>query len=125
MPRKARVDALGALHHIIVRGIERARIFKVDTDRNDFLNRIVVAGKGTKPGQGPQSFLLLGVRELGMSMSELSKRLELSLASVSQSVKRGEKIADEGGFCLIDTLDVKDVPMPWSLLIVFKYILCY
>jgi CII-binding regulator of phage lambda lysogenization HflD len=31
-------------------------------------------------------------------MSELSRRLELSLAGVSQSVKRGEKIADEGGF---------------------------
>ena len=23
MPRKARIDALGALHHIIIRGIER------------------------------------------------------------------------------------------------------
>ena len=40
MPRKARVDAPGALHHIIVRGIERAKIFKDDTDRNDFLDRI-------------------------------------------------------------------------------------
>ena len=27
MPRKARIDALGALHHIIVRGIERRKIF--------------------------------------------------------------------------------------------------
>jgi len=40
MPRKSRVDAPGALHHIIVRGIERAKIFRNDTDRNDFLNRI-------------------------------------------------------------------------------------
>ena len=40
MPRKARVDAPGALQHIIVRGIERARVFKDDTDRNDFLDRI-------------------------------------------------------------------------------------
>ena len=27
MPRKARIDAAGALHHIIVRGIERRKIF--------------------------------------------------------------------------------------------------
>ncbi|MBW2617089.1 MAG: transposase, partial [Deltaproteobacteria bacterium] len=40
MPRKARIDALGALHHIIVRGIERRKIFKDDTDRNNFLDRL-------------------------------------------------------------------------------------
>jgi len=40
MPRKARIDAPGALHHIIARGIERRSIFKDNTDRNDFLKRI-------------------------------------------------------------------------------------
>jgi hypothetical protein len=30
MPRKARIDAPGALHHIIVRGIERGPIFSDD-----------------------------------------------------------------------------------------------
>ena len=39
MPRKARLDAPGALHHIIVIGIERRKIFRDDTDRDDFLNR--------------------------------------------------------------------------------------
>ncbi|MEJ2169945.1 MAG: transposase, partial [Desulfobacterales bacterium] len=33
-------DAPGALHHIIVRGIERKRIFRSNKDRNDFLERI-------------------------------------------------------------------------------------
>ncbi len=32
MPRKARIDAPGALHHIIVRGIERRKIFYDDID---------------------------------------------------------------------------------------------
>jgi REP element-mobilizing transposase RayT len=40
MPRQARIDAPGALHHIIVRGIERKRIFRSNKDRNDFLERI-------------------------------------------------------------------------------------
>jgi REP element-mobilizing transposase RayT len=40
MPRKARIDAPGALHHIIVRGIERRKIFRDNTDRNNFLDRL-------------------------------------------------------------------------------------
>ena len=40
MPRQARIDAPGALHHIIIRGIERKKIFTDDSDRNDFLERI-------------------------------------------------------------------------------------
>jgi len=40
MPRQARIDAPGALHHIICRGIERKKIFQDDTDRNDFVNRL-------------------------------------------------------------------------------------
>ncbi len=37
MPRQARLDALGALHHIIVRGINKAPIFKDDEDKTRFL----------------------------------------------------------------------------------------
>ena len=40
MPPKARIDALGALHHIIVRGFERRRIFSDDQDRDNFVERL-------------------------------------------------------------------------------------
>ncbi len=40
MPRKARIDAAGALHHIMIRGIERTAIFVDDRDREDFLKRL-------------------------------------------------------------------------------------
>jgi REP element-mobilizing transposase RayT len=40
MPRKARIDAPGALHHIIVRGIERRKIFFDNADRENFLERL-------------------------------------------------------------------------------------
>ena len=40
MPRKARIDAPGALHHIICRGIERGLIFQDNTDRDDFIKRL-------------------------------------------------------------------------------------
>jgi putative transposase len=37
MPRGPRLDGTGALHHVMVRGIERRRRFHGDTDRGDFL----------------------------------------------------------------------------------------
>jgi putative transposase len=40
MPRKSRIDAPGALHHIIVRGIEHRKIFIDDTDRDNFIDRV-------------------------------------------------------------------------------------
>jgi len=40
MPRNARIDAPGTLHHIIVRGIERRRIFSDDQDRENFIERL-------------------------------------------------------------------------------------
>jgi hypothetical protein len=40
MPRKARLDAPGALHHIVVRDIERRKTFNDDNDRDDFFERL-------------------------------------------------------------------------------------
>jgi len=40
MPRKSRIDTVGALHHIMVRGIERRKVFRDDTDRDQFLERL-------------------------------------------------------------------------------------
>ena len=39
-PRTARLDALGALHHVMIRGIERRKIFRNDKDREDFIERL-------------------------------------------------------------------------------------
>ena len=40
MPRQARLDAPGTLHHIMIRGIEGRKIFVDDEDRKDFLSRV-------------------------------------------------------------------------------------
>jgi len=50
MPRQARIDAPGALHHIVMRGIEHREIFEDNRDREDFSNigrfsRITETGK--------------------------------------------------------------------------------
>src|SRR3990172_2084561 len=40
MPRQARLDVPGALHHIMVRGINKSAIFNDDQDRQKFLERL-------------------------------------------------------------------------------------
>src|SRR4030043_68130 len=48
MPRQARLDISGALHHIMVRGINKSAIFKDDQDKTMFLERLgqnVIEGK--------------------------------------------------------------------------------
>ena len=40
MPRTARLDVPGVLHHVMIRGIERRKIFRTDKDREDFIERL-------------------------------------------------------------------------------------
>jgi len=40
MPRKSRIDTTGALHHIMVRGTERSKVFRSDADKDHFLERL-------------------------------------------------------------------------------------
>jgi REP element-mobilizing transposase RayT len=50
MPRKARIDAPGGCHHIIIRGIERRKIFRDHADRVNFVDRLggIVKDTGEK-----------------------------------------------------------------------------
>ncbi len=40
MHRLARLDAPDVLHHIIIRGIERRKIFRDNKDKNNFIDRL-------------------------------------------------------------------------------------
>ena len=48
------------------------------------------------------------VREMGMSMADLSRKLGISLSGISQHVNRGETIAREGNFQLPDVAKVNE-----------------
>ena len=48
MPRIARLDTPGLLHHVMIRGIERRKIFKDDKDRENLLQRLSVLLPETK-----------------------------------------------------------------------------
>ena len=71
---KARIDALGALHHIIFRGIEGRRIFSGDQERDNFINRLadIVTETKTIHSQGSQSMVLLGGQKVELQCHRLS-----------------------------------------------------
>jgi putative transposase len=48
MPRMARLDSPGLLHHIMIRGIERRKIFNDNKDREDLIERLLVLLPETK-----------------------------------------------------------------------------
>ena len=48
MPRQARLDAPGTLHHVIIRGIERKKIESCDQDRQDFVARMGIIALETE-----------------------------------------------------------------------------
>ena len=50
MPRGARLDAPGTLHHVMLRGMERGNIVYEDEDREDFLARMGAHAQATGTG---------------------------------------------------------------------------
>jgi len=50
MPRLARLDAPGVFHHIIIRGIERRKIFRDNRDRENFLEWLEMLLPETETG---------------------------------------------------------------------------
>ncbi|EFK06307.1 conserved hypothetical protein [delta proteobacterium NaphS2] len=57
MPRIARIDTPGLLHHVMIRGIERRKIFKDDMDREDFIERLSILLPETRTQCYAWSFL--------------------------------------------------------------------
>ena len=57
MPRIARLDTPGLLHHVMIRGIERRKIFNDDTDRENLIERLSILLPETKTQCYAWSFL--------------------------------------------------------------------
>ena len=62
---------------------------------------VLAAGKNRRTVRARSLLCFWAVRECGMTMSSLAKKLELSIMAISQSVKRGEKIVKEDKFELL------------------------
>jgi putative transposase len=66
------------------------------------VNDIFLKGKQQKRVKARSLFCYWAVRELGMSLTELARRLGITVAGVGYSVERGEIIARGNHFQLIE-----------------------
>jgi DNA-directed RNA polymerase specialized sigma24 family protein len=76
MPRRARLDAPGTLHHVIVRGIEKRRIADDDQDRKLFVKRELACRL---------------TAELGLSFAETARLLGVSTSAVAKIMLRRKR----------------------------------
>lgn len=84
MPRQPRLDAPGALHHVVARGIERTAIFSDDADRENLIARLagLVEDTGTEVlawALLPNHFHLL-LRTRAAPLSDLMRSLNTGYA---------------------------------------------
>ena len=94
MPRKARIDAVDAVQHIMARGIEGRIIFRNDSDRKDFIERLTNTLRDTTThclawALMPNHFHLL-LRTGSMPMETVMRRL-LTGYAVSFNLKYGRQ----------------------------------
>jgi putative transposase len=125
MPRHARLDAEGVLHHIIIRGIEKRLIFRDDIDKDRFVERMgkvftdthtpcyawallgthahLLLKTGTVPLHKVMARLLTGhavTFNKNITVTANSFRIGMTPPGVGYAVERGEKIAREKGWGL-------------------------
>lgn len=95
MPRPARLDAPGALHHVMGRSLAGSQPFQTEADREDFLQRVAAlctAGALAVYAWAllPNHFHLLlrtgrqpaAVRAMGYSGAEVARFLGVTISSV-------------------------------------------
>ena len=82
-----------------------------DMDPREFLSK----GKQPLKVRARSLFCFWAVKELGVSLRELARRLEISPPAVGYSVERGEAIARENGYRLIEWFFTFLSASPFSL----------
>jgi REP element-mobilizing transposase RayT len=79
MPRQARLDAPGTLHHVIIRGMEKGRIVDGQKDREMFISRLGEIALATKTAIYAWSLMInhahLLVRSGPQGLSQFMRRL--------------------------------------------------
>jgi chromosomal replication initiation ATPase DnaA len=95
-------------YHLLAQGIDLEKI----VERGAALmgvepSMIWVPGKERNRVSARGLVCYWAVRHLGMSLAELSRRLRISLSGVSQSVKRGEELANARGYRLIEIMKLQ------------------
>ena len=93
MPRTARLDAPGVVHHVMIRGIECRKIFRNNKDREDFIERLDILCPETEINCYAWAFLSNHAHFLfrtgTVPLSGLMRRLLASILNRTHSKQRG------------------------------------
>ena len=89
MPRQSRIDAPGALHHIIARGIGRRNIFNDDQDRDNFVKRLQMVLEQTRTGCYAWA-LIPGFRESSAMRCAMRVKSAICCTSLANNWKNPE-----------------------------------
>jgi len=83
MPRRARLDAPGTLHHVMVRGIEciNEGISVEELRSGSRRNEVSAVRAGIAIGL---------VKEHGVALAEVARRAGVSTSAISKIIKRGK-----------------------------------
>ena len=93
MPRGPRLDAEGALHHVMVRGLEKRKIFLSRMDREDLLreSRAELMGVSRRRQLVEERNLVsyVPVHGYGMTLTHVARGLKVSIQSGIRGVDNG------------------------------------
>jgi len=99
MPRKSRIDTLGALHQVVARRINRQRIFLDDLGKKKFIDRLSALLKDS--GIKCYAWAVLDNHfHLLLRTGAVSAHFNISVNSVSKSVARGKTLAKQHDYFL-------------------------
>ncbi|MFZ0611265.1 MAG: hypothetical protein WAM73_03420 [Desulfobacterales bacterium] len=96
MARKSRIDAPGALHHIIIRGIDRRSIFTDARDYQNFLERLgniltdEIKSQSWRRAVAHSRALIsiVAIEQMGFSGVDVAKTLNITPSAVNKLVLR-------------------------------------
>ncbi len=97
MPRQARLDTSGILHYVMVRGIERRRIFREDEDREDFVSRLRMLSKEAATHQfrtfsGVRAKVAWELnRGYGIPMAEIARHVGVCTSAIANALGKVER----------------------------------
>jgi hypothetical protein len=103
MPRQARLDAPGTLHHVMIRGIERSPIFNTDKFNKEICFKEGVSEQELRLGVWTRKYS--GVRakisyhlshEFGVSRAENSRQMGACTSAIAKAI---QNIEAEGHKC--------------------------
>jgi hypothetical protein len=86
MPRQARLDTPGTLHHVIIRGIEKKHLVDDVKDKKEFVFRMDDGSRRRFVSEARRIIACRLVKDYGIPLSEIARRVGVSTSAVSKMI---------------------------------------